>query len=376
MPSLVRTIAMTPHQLGQSLRDQVLRQRQRTGRTQGPRLVAVIRDLCAEDHHDFCAPLCFLVTSPAFVAAVERDPAFAGPALLNAWNQELSQIYASGLCLRLQPVLAGLLSLPTSGAAASVSPQPSRPFSSVAAPAPPTPAAVPSQASLPSPQRDPRVVPGTTVQRSGPTSSRFAGAKTVLLTVLAFLGGILLPLALAVGLGIGIGRRPSPTPTPTAGALDRGLPLPRPEPTPSQAPAHANSDQIPAPTTASASPEPGVAPGTTALAEDTAAAQQRAISRVQELYAALSAKDYDRARVFVSAEAADQFQPGSLEAYEQVAIQDLRVSSQSGSTVELEGVVSLVQADGSRHLETRSFRVDVAADPAIITASAFGRVLP
>jgi hypothetical protein len=27
-------------------------------------------------------------------------------------------------------------------------------------------------------------------------------------------------------------------------------------------------------------------------------------------------------------------------------------------------------------LETRSFSVDVASDPAIITASAFGRVLP
>ncbi len=365
---------MTPHQLGQSLRDQVLRQRQRTGRAQGPRLVAVIRDLCAEDHQDFCAPLCFLVTSPAFAAAVERDPAFAGPALLNAWNQELRQIYASGLCLRLQPVLAGLLSLPPPGAGASVSPQLSRPPSPVAAPAPPPPSAGPSPEAPPSRPQDPRPIPVATAERSGPAPGRFADAKTVLLSVLAFLGGVLLPLALALGLGIGIGRKPSPTPT--TAAMDRGLPVPRPQPSPSQAPAIANPAQIPAPTTASASPEPADTPGTTALAEDTAVAQQRAISRVQELYAALAAKDYDRARGYVSAEAADQFQPGSLEGYEQVAIQDLRVSSQSGSTVDLEGVVSLVQADGSRHQETRSFRVDVAADPAIITASAFGRVLP
>lgn len=367
---------MTPHQLGQSLRDQVLLQRQRTGRVQGPRLVAVIRDLCAEDHQDFCAPLCFLVTSTAFASAVERDPAFSGQALFNAWNQELRQIYASGLCLRLQPVLAGLLSLPPSGAAASASPQPPRPPSTVAAPVPPPPSAGPSQAPRPSPPQDPRLLPVATVERSDPAPGRFAGAKTVLLTVFAFLGGVLLPLALALGLGIGIGRKPSPSPT--TAALDPGLPVPRPRPTPSQVPAIANPPQIPDPTTASASPELAVTQGTspTTAAEDIAAAQQRAMTSVQQLYAALAAKDYDRVRGFVSAEAADQFQPGSLEAYEQVSIQDLRVSSQSGSTVELEGVVSLLQADGSRHLETRTFRVDVAADPAIITASAFGRVLP
>jgi hypothetical protein len=365
---------MTPHQLGLSLRDEVLRQRQRTGRAQGPRLVAVIRDLCAEDHQDFCAPLCFLVTSSVFASAVERDPTFAGPALLHAWNQELRQIYASGLCQRLQPVLAGLLSLPPPGAAASASPQPPGASSSVAAPASPLPSAGPTEAPLPSRPQDPRLIPVATAERSAPAPGRFAGAKTILLIGLAFLGGVLLPLALALGLGIGIGRKPSPSPT--TAAMDRGLPVPRPQPPPSQAPAIANPPQIPAPTTASASPEPAVTPATIASAEDTAAAQQRAIRRVEQLYEALVAKDYDRARGFVSAEAADQFQPGSLEAYEQVSIQDLRVTSQSGSTVELEGVVSLVQPDGSRHLETRSFSVDVASDPAIISASAFGRVLP
>jgi hypothetical protein len=365
---------MTPHQLGQSLRDQVLRQRQRTGRAQGPRLVAVIRDLCADDHQDLCAPLCFLVTSTAFASAAERDPAFAGPALLDAWNQELRQIYASGLCLRLQPVLAGLLNLPPPGAAASASPQPPRASSKAAAPAPPPPSAGPNQAPLPFPPQDPRPIPASTAGRSGPAPGRFAAAKTGLVTVMAFLGGVLLPLALALGLGIGIGRKPSPSPT--TAAVDRSLPVPWPRPTSSQAPASANPPQIPAPSTASASPEPAVSPGTTASAEDTTAAQQRAISSVQQLYAALAAKDYDRARGFVSAEAADQFQPGSLEAYAQVAIQDLRVSNQSGSSIELEGVVSLVHSDGNRHLETRSFSVDVASDPAIITASAFGRVLP
>ncbi|MFN6134063.1 MAG: hypothetical protein ACK46L_14375 [Synechococcaceae cyanobacterium] len=191
---------------------------------------------------------------------------------------------------------------------------------------------------------------------------------------MAFLGGVLLPLALALGLGIGIGRKPSPGPS--SASLDRGLPLPSPRPAPSLAAAPATSPLIAAPTTSSATPEPTQTPGATTAPEEPAAAQQRAINSVQQLYAALAAKDYDRARGYVGAEAADQFQPGSLEAYEQVSILDLRITGQRGTTVELEGVLSLVQSDGNRHQEIRSFSVDVASEPAIVIASAFGRVLP
>ncbi|MEB3361053.1 MAG: hypothetical protein VKI42_02885 [Synechococcaceae cyanobacterium] len=353
---------MTPYQLGQALRDQVLLQRQRTGRVQGPRLEAVIRDLCAEEHQDFRAPLCCLVTSAAFVSAVQRDLGLAAPALLNAWNEELRQIYASGLCQRLQPVLAGLLNL-----------QPP-------ADAPPAPLhrsdALP-QAPVPSPAWDhsPAPSPATaaTAGLRGRATGRPTGANTLLITLLAFLGGVLLPLALAFALGIGIGRKPSPTPA--AAVVDRGFPDPRSRPGPSPGPAAANAPQVPAPSSVNASEEPTLSPETTTATEDTAA-QQRAITSVQKLYAALAAKDYDRARGYFSAGVADQFEPGSLEAYEQISIQDLRVIGQSGTTLELEGVVSLVQSDGSRHMETRSFSVDVSSDPALITASAFGHVLP
>ena len=122
-------------------------------------------------------------------------------------------------------------------------------------------------------------------------------------------------------------------------------------------------------------PDPATASGTTPPAEDPTAAQQRAISSVQQLYDALASRDYERARGFFSSQAADQFDPSYLEQYEQVSIQDLRVTGQSGTTIELEGVVNLVQPDGSRHLESRSFSVDAAAEPALVTASAFGRVL-
>lgn len=354
---------MTPYQLGQALRDQVLLQRQRTGRVQGPRLEAVIRDLCAEEHQDFRAPLSWLVTSTAFVSAVERDSGLAAPALLNAWNEELRQIYASGLCQRLQPVLAGLLNL-----------QPP----ADAPPAPPRRSEAQPQAAVPSPAWDHSPAPSAATAASaglrGRASGRLTGANTLLVTLLAFLGGVFVPLALAIALGIGIGRKPSPAPP--AAVVDRGLLDPRSRPAPSPGPAAATTPEFPAPPSVTASEEPTVSSGATTAAEDTAAAQQRAITSVQKLYAALAAKDYDRARGYFSAGAADQFEPGSLEAYEQISIQDLRVTGQSGTTLELEGVVSLVQSDGSRHLETRSFSVDVSSDPALITASAFGHVLP
>jgi hypothetical protein len=357
---------MTPYQLGQALRDQVLLQQQRTGRVQGPRLEAVIRDLCAEEHQDFRAPLCCLVTSPAFASAVARDPGLASPGLLHACNEELRQIYASGLCLRLQPVLAGLLNLQPSADA-----PPTPPRRSDEQPQAPGPS--PGWEHFPAP--DPAIA--ATAGPRGRATGRLTGVNTLLVTLLAFLGGVLLPLALAIALGIGIGRRPSPTPTPAGAAVDRGLPEPGSRPAPSPGPAAATTPQSPAPPPATAASEqPTVSAGAITAAEDPAAAQQRAITSVQELYAALAAKDYDRARSYFSAGAADQFAPGSLEADEQIAIQDLRVTGQSGTTLELEGVVSRVRSDGSRHMETRSFSVDVSSDPALITASAFGQVLP
>ena len=356
---------MTPYQLGQALRDQVLLQRQRTGRVRGPRLEAVIRDLCAEEHQDFRAPLSCLVTSPAFASAVQGDLGLAAPAQLNAWNGELRQIYASGLCQRLQPVLAGLLNLQPPADA-----PPAPLHRSDARPQPPVPSPALDHSSAPSPAI------AAKAGRRGRATGRPTGVNTFLITLLAFLGGVLLPLALASALGIGIGRKPSPTPTPAGAVVDRGFLDPRSRLVPSPAPAAATTPQDPAPSSVTASQEPTVSPGATTGIEDMAAAQQRAITSVQKLYAALAAKDYDRARGYFSAGAADQFEPGSLEAYEQISIQDLRVTGQSGTTLELEGVVSLVQSDGSRQMETRSFSVDVSSDPALITASAFGHVLP
>ena len=343
---------MTPYQLGQFLRTQVLLQQQRAGRAHGPRLVALLRDLCVNDHQDFYAPLCFLVTSPAFASALDRDGLLAGAALLDAWNRELAQIYASGLCLRLQPVLAGLLNL---------SPTVSPPVSPTAA-TPVRPAVR---------RRDPPgMVPPAAAARAGSTG-RSSGARTVALTLLAFVGGVLLSAALTLTLGRGSNRRPSPD-------SPASLPQRRDPEAGLQRAAGDARPQVELPAAPAAPSRQGAAdaPATTAaaLAEDPAA-PQRAISSVQQLYEALAARDYERARAYFSAAAADQFDPGYVEQYQQIAIQELRVTGQSGSTIQLEGVVSLVQSDGSRQLETRSFSVDVATEPPQVTASAFERVL-
>lgn len=342
---------MTPYQLGQSLRTQVLLQQQRAGRVQAARLVSLLRDLCVNDHHDFYAPLCFLVTSPAFASALDRDGLLAGAALLDAWNRELAQIYASGLCLRLQPVLAGLLNLsPTAS---------------------PT-AATPARPTLF--RRDPPDPPGMgspAAAARGGSTGRSSGARTVALTLLAFVGGVLLSAALTLTLGRGSNRGPSPD-------SPASLPQRRDPEAGLRRTASAAAPQV-ASQTAPAAPSrqgPAAAPATTAAAEtEEPAAPQRALSSVQQLYEALAARDYERARLYFSAAAADQFDPGYLEQYQQIAIQDLRVTGQSGSTLQLEGVVSLVQSDGSRQLETRSFSVDVATEPPQVTASAFERVL-
>jgi len=101
----------------------------------------------------------------------------------------------------------------------------------------------------------------------------------------------------------------------------------------------------------------------------------RAVSGIQALYGALSAKDFAQARSLFGPAAADQFDPGFFQQFERVTVQDLRTTSEVGSTVNLEGLVSFVWPDGSVQTETRSFSVETSSDPPLITASEFGRVV-
>lgn len=331
---------MTPHQLGLELRQLVLRERLQ-GRGLDPRrLQAAIGDLCGGEHSDLVAPLRYLVLSAAFASAAGQDPPLADPRLLGRLQQELAEMFAAPLCQRLQPLLEGLLGM-----------------AAVAAPPPPTatpPAAVPGASP---------VADVASPRRSGPS---------LLNVVLAFISGMLL-MALA-GLGLWMQQRSSPRSDsgslpPAASPGSAGAPAALPSSAPaSNTPAPAGA----APDSQSQSQAPAVSNSDSTTE---AAALDRPLASVNALYEALSAKDYGRARSLFGAAAADQFDPAFFDQFARVTVQDLRLISQSGSSVNLEGVVSFVYPDGAIQTETRTFTLDSSSEPPLITASEFGRVI-
>jgi len=99
---------------------------------------------------------------------------------------------------------------------------------------------------------------------------------------------------------------------------------------------------------------------------------ERAISSVRNLYSELSAGDDTAAAQRVNLAVADQFDPIF---FAQVDVSDLQVIGRSGSQLDLQGVVTFLYPDGSRQMETRTYRVDTSSEPPLITGSAFGRVI-
>lgn len=340
---------MTPHQLGLELRQLVLRDRLEGRSLDLRRLQAAISDLCGAEHGDLVAPLRDLVLSAAFASAAGQDPPLGDLRLLARLQQELAQIYAAPLCQRLQPLLEGLMGL-ASGP-----------------PATPTPLA---EAMVP-----PALGAGVPLASPAPLATTAspprASGSSPLNMVLAFVSGMLL-MALA-GIGLWMGQRPHPqmtsVPPPAAG-------VPAGDAAPSAAPIDADATS-PDPGSAAPASQPPTADATTssAAAATEAAALERPLASVNALYEALSAKDYGRARSLFGAAAADQFDPAFFDQFARVSVQDLRLTSQTGSSVTLEGVVSFVYPDGSLQSETRTFTLDTSSDPPRIIASAFGRVI-
>ncbi|MFM2122447.1 MAG: hypothetical protein RLZZ589_884, partial [Cyanobacteriota bacterium] len=100
-----------------------------------------------------------------------------------------------------------------------------------------------------------------------------------------------------------------------------------------------------------------------------------AIASVQQLYTDISSGNVDAARQLFSPAAADQFDPTFFSQFQQVSVSDLRETARDGTLVSLNGVVTFVYPDGTSQSETRSFTVDTATQPALITASSFGGVI-
>ncbi|MFM7087322.1 MAG: hypothetical protein ACKOXO_10095 [Cyanobium sp.] len=374
---------MSSHPIGQQLRRLVLQDHQRGQAPDPRRLQAAIGDLCGAEHSDLVAPLRYLVLSRAFTSAASQEPPLSDGRLLQRLQEELSEMYAPPLCARLQPVLEGLLGLPAT-------PQPGHwrdQRSAIPQANSTTTGSAPQHAaashpidpghpghSTDWPATDPGGHEASAAGAAPSTATRSGGFP--LNALLAFLSGMLLMALGGVGLLLwqrngNLALTPSTNPSPAMPAAPpASASAPVPGPT---APAPVGTTTVPPSTPA----EDSAATGNTESpsGDSDRAAVDRSVASIQELYSALSTKNFDQARNLFGAAAADQFEPDFFRQFERVTVQNLTTTSRSGSTVNLEGEVNFVYPDGSIQTETRTFSVDSSSEPARITASEFGRVI-
>lgn len=112
-------------------------------------------------------------------------------------------------------------------------------------------------------------------------------------------------------------------------------------------------------------PDPGAGNG----------AQAAALQSLNSLYRALSAKDAVTASQYYSPESGDQFDPAFFGQFAGVTLSDLRETGRQGPVLSFSGVVTFAYADGTSQIESRTFTIDTSRSPAMVTASAFGRIL-
>ena len=312
---------MNDHQLGAALRRQVLADLERGLSCDGRRLQALVGDYCGDSQGALLPALKYLVMTPACGNALSQQPPLpADGRLLLRLQQELNPVFTPAICARMEAVLRGLLGLAEAGPSGAAEPE-----SAMPAAEPPAPSAAPL----------------------APPAAPASGQGLV--AALGFLAGVL-----AVGLAGLI----------TWLLLNRqGLPL------------------LPQPAAQDQASTPGPQPDSTATqlpppAPDLQqAALDNAIATVQQLYSDLSNGNGEAARQLIGGGAADQFDPAFFNQFQRVNVSDLREIGRSGAVVSLQGVVTFVYPDGSTQSESRSFVVDTATQPALITASGFNQVL-
>ena len=101
----------------------------------------------------------------------------------------------------------------------------------------------------------------------------------------------------------------------------------------------------------------------------------QAIETVRQLYDDISLGNTAAAKQLFSPQAADQFDPAFFSQFQRVAVDNLQEVNRDGSKVTLQGVVTFVYPDGTSQAESRSFTVDTASQPGLITASSFDQVV-
>lgn len=342
---------MNDHQLGASLRNQILADLQRGIPSDGRRLQALAGDLCGERQLPLLPAVRYLVMSQAFASAVgQPQPLPADPRLQLRLQQELEQVFTTAICQRMTAVLQGLLALP------SVEQTPASPQM----PSPPQPPAPPEAPPVPPPMPAVPVVPIVPAAleefellRDPRSYSSTGSASRGVVAVLSFMAGVLVVGVLAglVWLWQLSSRQQQ--------ALPQGDTTTGTESAP----------RVPV------SPAPAQPPPAPELEQPQQVNPDLAIASVQQLYTDISNGNYDAARQLFSPAASDQFDPTFFGQFQQVSVSDLRETGRSGTSVTLSGVVTYVYPDGTSQTESRSFNVDTATQPALITASSFGSVL-
>lgn len=342
---------MNDHQLGASLRNQILTDLQRGIPSDGRRLQALAGDLCGERQLPLLPAVRYLVMSQAFASAVgQPQPLPADPRLQLRLQQELEQVFTTAICQRMTAVLQGLLALP------SVEQTPASPQM----PSPPQPPAPPEAPPVPPPMPAVPVVPMVPAAleefellRDPRSYSSTGSASRGVVAVLSFMAGVLVVGVLAglVWLWQLSSRQQQ--------ALPQGDTTTGTESAP----------RVPV------SPAPAQPPPAPELEQPQQVNPDLAIASVQQLYTDISNGNYDAARQLFSPAASDQFDPTFFGQFQQVSVSDLRETGRSGTSVTLSGVVTYVYPDGTSQTESRSFNVDTATQPALITASSFGSVL-
>jgi hypothetical protein len=308
---------MNDHQLGTALRRQVLADLERGLASDGRRLQALVGDYCGDSQGALLPALKYLVMTPACGHALGQQPPLpADPRLLLRLQQELNSVFTPAICARMDAVLRGLLALPEPAQSPS---------------APDADAVEPVAVAAPAP-----------VAAAPPSGQGLVAA-------LGFLAGML-----AVGLAgliawLVLNRQPLPQqPQPTTGAPAGSTAAPSAADAPELAPSAPDPQQ---------------------------AALDNAIATVQQLYSDLSNGNGAAARQLIGGGAADQFDLAFFSQFQRVGVSDLREIGRSGALVSLQGVVTFVYPDGTSQSESRSFVVDTATQPALITASGFNQVL-
>ena len=305
---------MNDHQLGSRLRQQILADLQRGIDRDGRGLQALVGDFCGDDELPLLPALRYLVLSPAFTNALGQTPPLAADTALQLRLQrELEPMFSRAICQRMGVVLGGLLALP-------------EPSVAMAEP------------------------PGEQAPRPAPSSGSTAGNNAAGCALFVLLGAMAAMLVAGVAGGLiwlVLSTRP----------LQTGSPGSTPEPalTPAKPVAPVPLQPAPMPSQ-QASPE-------------------LAISTVQQLYEHLSSGNHDAARQLFGPAAADQFDAGFFSQFSEVRVSDLHETGRNGSSINLDGVVTFVYPDGSSQVESRSYTVDTASQPARINASSFGAVL-